>query len=195
MGLPNENGLYSWNIDYTPEYDPESYVNFLTISGYLILAEELQNSIVVYNEIVNCWKLPIPEDTTIEVLLGFFSNTSITDPFSHRGLLPGYIQFEVTSETTLDQIKQIVESKFIEIEKSDIDKEYVFCVAVRYLESGVEYHTFEGSRFVDGIPRDFDIMRIQIPKNQFTTTPKYLDKAGLKLFYKLLEKKFKLKDE
>lgn len=194
MGLPNENGLYRWKIDYTPEYDPGSYTDFLIIDGDLILVEELQNSIVVHNDILNCTVLPIPEDTTIEVLLGFFSNTSITDPFSHRGLLPGYIQFEVTSETTLDQIKQLG-SKFIEIEKLDIDKEYVFCVAVRYLESGVEYHTFEGSRFVDGIPQDFDIMRIQVPKNQFTTTPKYLDKEGLKLFYKLLETKFKLKDE
>lgn len=189
MGLPNENGLYRWHIDYTPEYDPESYTNFLMIGGDLILADELQNSIVVYNEIISCYRLPIPEDTTIEVLLGFFSNTSITDPFSHRGLLPGYIQFEVTSETTSEQIEQLG-SRFIEIEKSDIDKEYVFCVAVRYLESGVEYHTIEGARFVDGIPSDFDIMRIQIPKNQFITTPKYLDKAGLKLFYKLLEKKF-----
>ena len=194
MGLPNENGLYRWHIDYTPEYEPESYTNFLMLGGDLILADELQNSIVVYNEIISCYRLPIPEDTTIEVLLGFFSNTSITDPFSHRGLLPGYIQFEVTSETTSEQIEQLG-SRFIEIEKSDIDKEYVFCVAVRYLESGVEYHTIEGAQFIDGIPSVFDIMRIQIPKNQFTTTPKYLDKAGLKLFYKLLEKKFKLKDE
>ena len=189
MGLPNENGLYRWHIDYTPEYEPESYTNFLMLGGDLILADELQNSIVVYNEIISCYRLPIPEDTTIEVLLGFFSNTSITDPFSHRGLLPGYIQFEVTSETTLEQIEQLG-SRFIEIEKSDVDKEYVFCVAVRYLESGVEYHTIEGAQFIDGIPSVFDIMRIQIPKNQFTTTPKYLDKAGLKLFYKLLEKKF-----